>query len=197
MRCSDRSILASNCSESIEVPFVVDPAVIDEFQFTDIWGDPIYRITNGATISFDPTRSDDSTTPDDTEDEPIDANATAKADDYLFEEIYTNYEYALIDAINAGDFSLVEHMLLPGSSLYDEQKSLVESLHERGITEELIDYEILAADFDADNGVIQMTVREVVKVIKRDSVSESDNIWDYTVTQSEDGMFQFSDLRKH
>jgi hypothetical protein len=128
--------------------------------------------------------------------ETVDPNASVKADSFIYEELYSNYENALIEAINAGDFSLVEYMLMPGSSLYRSQKALVENLHSRGITEELIDFAILDAQYNEDSGVILMTVKEQINVVKPDSESTVNSTWVYTVNRNDEGMFEFSKIEK-
>lgn len=127
---------------------------------------------------------------------PVPAEASTKADDYLFDELYRNYEESLVNAINAGDFALVEDMLLPGSSLYKEQKALVKNLSEKGIKEKLVSYDILDAQYNKDSATIRMRVNEEVKVIKQDGESVVKSTWIYTVTQSGDGMFRFSEIKK-
>lgn len=126
---------------------------------------------------------------------PVPAESKAKADGYLYDELVRNYEVSLIDAINARDFSLVEHMLAKGSPLYDAQKKLVDNLGQKGITEELIDYEVIDASTDA-NKSIYLTVREKIKIIRQDGQSTENFTWVYTVKPDKQGMLQFSDIRK-
>lgn len=121
---------------------------------------------------------------------------TVKSDDARWDELVSNYEYSLIDAINANDFSLVEYMLLKGSSLYEAQKKLVANLNQKGISEELVDFEIKEIKYSEQKKEYYLTVREKINIIKKDGESTNEYTWMYTVKQDEQGMFKFSEIKK-
>ncbi len=58
-------------------------------------------------------------------------------------DLLYDYVYGLNDAINAGDFSLVSSVFVPGSEIYNNQRKLVQSLSSRGITENVISLDML------------------------------------------------------
>ena len=182
--------LVSGGTAAASVGFRADLGEVDELMYGNN-GEAVYRITAFPAIEG---YQDDSTTTEAVEEVP--AGSGVKADSYLYEELYLNYENSLIDAINNGDFSLVEHMLFPDSNLYKSQKQLVENLSKQGTKEELVEFEIQEAMFDETSGTVFLTVREKVKIIKASGESVSDNTWKYTIQQAESGMFQFSDISK-
>jgi len=121
--------------------------------------------------------------------------AGTKADSFYIEEVARNYTSAVIDAINDNDFSRLENLLVPNSSLYDSQKKLVSDLYARNIKLELFDYDI---DFDLDcleeqgeagiYWVYEVYVTESVGVKypdKQDFETKEYN-WVYTIVLSED-----------
>jgi len=58
-------------------------------------------------------------------------------------DLLHDYVYGLNDAINAGDFSLVSLVFVPGNEIYNNQKRLVQSLYDRGIEEKVISLDML------------------------------------------------------
>lgn len=129
-----------------------------------------------------------------TDTENVDANV--KADTYYAEQLINSYEYSLIEAINQGDFSLVEPYLLPGSKLYYSQKELVSSLYDRGIKEELVDFEINDMVRTEKPGVYDVHVYEAINIIRADGTSQVKEFnWIYTVHVAEDEL-GISDIRE-
>lgn len=122
---------------------------------------------------------------------------SVKADSVIFEESYLSYVHSLINAINEGDFSLVEPSLVFDSKLYEAQKNLVTNLSKQGTKEELIKAEILDFSFDDQNRVLTLTAREVVKIKPKDGEEKiSENTWKYTAVQVDENIFQFSEISK-
>ncbi|WP_216830606.1 DUF5050 domain-containing protein [Alkalihalobacterium elongatum] len=107
---------------------------------------------------------------------------STKADGYYVDGIVRNYIPLLIDAINYNDFSIVEPTLLPGSPLYNDQKKLVQNLNDKGISEYLIDYDIL--DIREGNNANEYLVKtyELIEIYQSDGTSEvKEFFWVYTV----------------
>ncbi|MFV8826446.1 zinc ribbon domain-containing protein [Alkalihalobacterium sp. APHAB7] len=101
---------------------------------------------------------------------------------YVEEKVYDlmeSYSHKLIEAINKGDFKIVEPYLKSGSSLYNDQKSLVDRLSERGVKEEYVKSEII--DFEMDGETIYIETYEVTKIIYSNGNEEvKDFTWIYT-----------------
>ena len=75
------------------------------------------------------------------------------------EAVVERYLHNFDDAMSNEDFSYIEDCLLPGSSIYDEQKEYVK----QGIKEKLSSYEIVSVDYsDSENCVV--TTRETFSV---------------------------------
>jgi predicted small lipoprotein YifL len=187
----------SGGQRSLRVGFVTQPQDVSELIF-NVGPNAVYRIT-----SFDGGLSSSEGSPATLEASPSTDNApaieggNAKSDDFIFEDNYSGYLIALIEAINSGDFSLVEIHLLYDSDLYAQQQKLVQTLSTNGTREELIGYEIQSTSYDEESSTLTMTVREQIKVTASDGTEkETDNIWTYTALQVDQEVFQFSSIAK-
>lgn len=191
------TVVLSGGQRSLRVGFVVQPQDVSELIFSD-GQTPVYRITSfddgtssseGSNVQPEPPAIPDES--------PAIEGGNAKSDDFVFEENYLGYLYALIEAINSGDFSLVEIHLLYDSELYAEQQKLVQSLNAKGIREELDGYEIQSTSYDEESSTLTVTAREKVKVIKPDGTEKmTDNVWTYKALEVDYGVFQFSSIAK-
>jgi hypothetical protein len=94
------------------------------------------------------------------------------------------YEKKLIEAINSNNFSTVEPILTPGSELYNSQKALVENLAKKGITEELVSYEITDVKAGDKAGEYKATVKEKTTIKSPNSSETKDFNWVYTVVMN-------------
>lgn len=109
-------------------------------------------------------------------------------------ELIDSYEHDMVSAINFNDFDLVDMYIQDGSPLYKSQKSLVESLNEKGFSEELLDYEIIDFDTVADDE-LDVEVYESHIIIDSDGNQEMvEHIWIYTVIIVDDKLLLY-DLR--
>lgn len=88
----------------------------------------------------------------------------AKADTFYVEEVISNYEELLINAINENDFSKIENLLVPNSNLYISQKKLVPDLYKKNIKEKLINFEIAKIEDLSKNGVYKVYVIEKIAI---------------------------------
>ncbi|PAD20127.1 hypothetical protein CHH64_15410 [Terribacillus saccharophilus] len=96
-----------------------------------------------------------------------------------------NYLYGLIDAINYDSFSSVSPYLADGSALYESQRTLVDNLTSKSITESLDDYEITSYKEDGDSATI--TTKESITISYSNGTSEQqDYNWTYTAEKSGD-----------
>lgn len=99
----------------------------------------------------------------------------------LLPEFIMDYENNMVSAINNKDFDFVKPCLLEGSPLYESQKGLVKNLNEKGITEELLYYEILDVG-EIVNNSLEVKVYEKHNVISPDgSEKVTEYVWIYTV----------------
>lgn len=113
--------------------------------------------------------------------------------DLVTKTIY-NYEYSIVNAINKGDFSIVEPYLYYNSSLYKSQNGLVTSLYSKGTTEELLSYEIKSAAMKGN--LFKIITHERFRINKKDKepvVMEFD--WVYNGILS-DGKLQLTDIAR-
>lgn len=186
----------SGGQRSLRIGFVTQPQDVSELIF-NVGPNAVYRIT-----SFEGGLSASEGSPPVLEASPNANNApieggNAKSDDFIFEDNYTGYLNALIEAINSGDFSLVEIHLLYDSDLYAQQQKLVQTLSTNGTREELIGHEIQSTSYDEESSELTMKVREEIKVIAADGTEKTtDNVWSYTALQVDQGVFQFSSIAK-
>lgn len=182
----------SGGQRNLRVGFVVKPDEVHELFFYD-GSEPIYQITALQSGYLEATN----TTAIPSDENTFIEGGNAKSDDFIFEDNYTGYLNALIEAINSGDFSLVEIHLLYDSDLYSQQQKLVETLSANGTREELVGYEIKSTSYDEESSELTMKVREQIKVIAADGTDKTtDNVWTYTALQVDQGLFQFSSIAK-
>ncbi|KHL95872.1 hypothetical protein QW71_09680 [Paenibacillus sp. IHB B 3415] len=189
----------SGGQRTLRVGFVVQPQEVSELIF-NVGQNAVYRITSfegGLSASQNVTVVPPVAEPKPVENTPAIEGGNGKSDDFIFEDNYLGYLNSIIEAVNTGDFSLVEIHLLYDSDLYTQQQKLVQKLSEKGTREELADYEIQSTSFDEENGVLTMRVREQIKVIALNGTEKmTDNVWTYTALQVDQGVFQFSSIAK-
>ncbi|MGI6752160.1 MAG: TcaA NTF2-like domain-containing protein [Anaerovoracaceae bacterium] len=92
-----------------------------------------------------------------------------------------NYMIQLVNAINRGDYSLVEPYIARGSKLEGYQTKLVKDLYSQGTKEELLNYEILSlVRMDDDN--LEAIVKESHKMMYVDGTDgQLNHQWRYTI----------------
>ncbi|NUU63049.1 TcaA NTF2-like domain-containing protein [Paenibacillus agri] len=185
----------SGGQRNLRVGFVVKPEEVSELFFYD-GSEPIYQITALQSVFSNNVIAPNDTLAS-TEESSFIEGGNAKSDDFIFQDNYLGYLNSLIEAINTGDFSLVEIHLLYDSDLYAQQQKLVQTLSEMGTREEMTDYEIQSTSYDEDSSTLTMKVREQIKVIAADgTVKATDSSWMYTALQVDQGVFQFSSIAK-
>nr|WP_289037179.1 zinc-ribbon domain-containing protein [uncultured Allobacillus sp.] len=98
------------------------------------------------------------------------------------------YVEHLVEAINAGDYSLVSPYILSGSSLESDQQSLVKRLYEAGTTEELKSFEVLSVEESGDGWKAKS--REEITINYESGESETNTYeWTYTVVEKDGEYF--------
>lgn len=116
-------------------------------------------------------------------DEDVEAAITSQVEGYV------NH---LVDAINAGDYSIVEPYIASGSSLESDQQGLVDRLSEAGTTQEVDSVEVVSVDADGD--AWKVDVEETITINYESGESETnDYSWTYTVVE-EDGAYVLSEI---
>jgi hypothetical protein len=104
------------------------------------------------------------------------------------------YGNSLIEAINNGDFSIVESYLLPHSNLYLSQVKLVDDLYNKGIIEHLYTFNIeLVRRIDENKYEVQTFEEIGIEDGKKEDVEEFQ--WVYTV-ENVNGQYLLSDIKK-
>ncbi|GAA4067523.1 TcaA NTF2-like domain-containing protein [Amphibacillus indicireducens] len=100
----------------------------------------------------------------------------------LIASVTVNYIDYMVEAINAGDYSLVEPYIKSGSLLEDMQIGLVERLVEAGTTQEVIYREVIDIEQDGDQWFAYTD--ETIKINFESGDQESrDYNWKYTVVK--------------
>ncbi|THE12326.1 J domain-containing protein [Bacillus timonensis] len=111
----------------------------------------------------------------------------------LVEEFLYNYMADSVNAINYQDFSYVEYYLAANSKRYSEQLDYTQYLIEKGITEELLSFELVDVK-EIGNQIYEATTRESYTIFYGDGTS-SDKKFEsrFHIIQS-DGSFEVSEL---
>jgi hypothetical protein len=104
-----------------------------------------------------------------------------------------NYGNGLIEAINNGDFLIVESYLLPGSELYISQRKLVDDLSSQGIVENFNTFNIESIR-KVDGTVFEVETFEEVSIERAGTQEIKVFQWIYTV-QNVNGNYLLSDIR--
>lgn len=105
----------------------------------------------------------------------------------LPESAFGEYLVFLVNAVNSGDYTGAEKVMLKGSPLYQEQEALVEKLHSENTTEELKTWSILDKE-QIDDTHVRLISDEVILVTYGDGTSETlYQSFAYTCELTEDG----------
>jgi len=122
---------------------------------------------------------------------------TKESENKSVESLMSSYEKNIIEAINNNNFSKVEAYLLKGSSLYNSQKKLIQSLNKQKIKEKLTKYEIYALDYDYEKAEYKVYVLEevAIKYTGKNYVNKKYG-WCYTVKADKSGTYKLSDIIK-
>lgn len=100
-------------------------------------------------------------------------------DDEIY-NLFSNYAYGLIDAINSGSYYKVSPYIMPGSPLESDQMKLVSNLYSKGTTESLEGYNINSINWiDASTCTISVTETEGIYKANGSSQVKTFN-WTYT-----------------
>lgn len=138
---------------------------VDTEYLTDVQKQNVDTIINAEIKSSETKTDNDAQTP-----------ASDNAVNYLMNE----YAWSMVDAINAGDFSIVSHTLYPGSSLYTSQKDLVNKLYRQNITETMDSLTVTDITWTSDDSCTISTT-EAVYVNNANGSSEYKTYkWKYT-----------------
>lgn len=117
-----------------------------------------------------------------------------------FEDIYDiqnaidDYQYSLVSAINYRDYTFVAPFILTGSPLAKAQEELIDDLSSRGISEELIYYNI--HNITKLSNKYEARVSESHRIIYPNGESKQvNNTWTYTLVRN-NGEFYLTDIRR-
>ncbi|MEH7336849.1 hypothetical protein V7161_30020 [Neobacillus drentensis] len=110
------------------------------------------------------------------------------------EEAVKNYENALPEAVNQGDFTIVESFLLSDSPLYHAQIDLVNNLYSKNITENLYNFEIVSMNQETED-IYSVETNEEYGIVKNGKEERKTYKWIYTI-QNVDGQWLLSDIHK-
>lgn len=108
--------------------------------------------------------------------------SAGKSSKEYIDEIIGNYTRLWADAVNNHKFSLVEPYLIPGSTLYNSQRNLLEFLYKHEVREEFVQSRILGYSHPGENGVYKVSVYEEYNIIYKNGKKENKGYnWIYTV----------------
>ncbi|MDO5457911.1 MAG: hypothetical protein Q4F26_06135 [Atopococcus tabaci] len=93
--------------------------------------------------------------------------------------VVEDFIYYLPDAVNYGSFHYISDYIAAGSDLYTEQFDFVMDLYDRGIGEQLQDFQIRDTAINED-GSISIKTREIFNIYNSQAAEESTS--DYTAT---------------
>lgn len=91
------------------------------------------------------------------------ANVTVQNTDEQPESALGEYLVFLVNAVNSGDYTGADEVMLKGSSLYQEQEALVKKLHSENTTEKLKTWSVLEKE-QLDGTHARITSDEVIEV---------------------------------
>lgn len=174
----------------------IDPYTgkVYDFEYMDIKVNPNDTTNNKEPISSTtdiPQNTQLTKTPQsDTTAIPTTKPEATKAENFYIEEVISNYETLLVEAINNNDFSLIESLLVPNSNLYNSQKKLVSDLYTKNIKEKLIDFNIESIENTGKNGIYKVYVSESIgiKYLDKQDFETKKYDWIYTVVKSKDSI---------
>lgn len=111
------------------------------------------------------------------------------------EDLMNNYCNSLCEAINEGDYSIVEPYILNGSSLETAQIKLVDNLYDKGTKEEFVDISIDEINMNSDNTRCSVFVTETEVIYYPDGSSDEKTFnWEYTASY-DNYSWRLSDLK--
>lgn len=120
----------------------------------------------------------------------------SRVDTLKIKELIANYEKSLVEAINTGDFSIVERYLAQGSNLYKSQQKLVSNLYSKQTKEKLVTFSIQAITSMGENTYKVSVVEKIgIKTAKQNVYTNKEFRWTYTVIVR-NGHYFLSDIEK-
>lgn len=103
------------------------------------------------------------------------------------ETVFADYLFFLVDAVNSGDYTGAEKVMLKGSSLYKEQEALVKRLYSKNTKEEILTWSIMDKE-QIDDTHVRLISDEVIQVTYGDGTSKKlYQSYAYTCELTEDG----------
>lgn len=129
--------------------------------------------------------------------EEIDELGSKKADTFYIEMLIDGYEKALIYAVNNNKFSFVEKYLIENSNLYNAQKKLISELYNKGVKEDLIEFDIKDIKIEENKNTYKVFVTEkiAIKYSEEADFKVKEFNWIYTVIYN-NGELGLSDIKK-
>lgn len=108
-------------------------------------------------------------------------------DEKVYKEVLENYVYFFTDAVNSGDYSNAGSVMKAGSQIYNQQEKVVESLHNKGIREEVQSCQVKSVK-EVDSSTVKIVSKESILVIYSDGTSKViDQSYEYICEKIGDG----------
>lgn len=130
---------------------------------------------------------------DSMDDESSEASDSSEGELAAVETVVENYVHGLVNAINAGDYSLVSETIVSGSDLDTMQKDLVERLYDAGMSQKVIS--VTVEDMtEITPGEWEVTTNEMIELTYESGETETEVYeWTYTV-EGNNGDYGISNL---
>ncbi|WP_163580846.1 TcaA NTF2-like domain-containing protein [Gracilibacillus saliphilus] len=126
------------------------------------------------------------------QDKVVDNSQIGDDVDEELSEITLSYINKLVDAINSGNYDIVEPYIQENSALEEMQQGLVDRLYDNGTTQEVMDSEVTKIEVSDDSWKIN--TNETIKIMYGSGEEETqDYAWTYTVVE-DDGNFLLSNI---
>ena len=100
------------------------------------------------------------------------SNTKALNTDEQPESAFGEYLVFLVNAVNSGDYTGADEVMLKGSSLYQEQEALVKKLHSENTTEKLKTWDVVDKE-QIDDTHVRLISDEVIEVTYGDGTSKT------------------------
>jgi membrane-associated protein TcaA len=123
------------------------------------------------------------------EDEPESESVDTSSEASSIEEFMKDYIYLSVNAMNAGDFSMVESYHDPDGKSYQESKDYVDYIASKGIKEDILSVEVI--DYRESGDGYFVTTQEEYDIFYTDGTSKRKKFSStYRLTQDEEGQYQ-------
>lgn len=110
-----------------------------------------------------------------------------ETEEKVYQEALENYVNFFTDAVNSGNYSNADSVMKAGSKIYNQQEKVVESLHNKGIREEVQSCQMKSVK-EVDSSTVKIISKESILVTYSDGTSKViDQSYEYRCEKTADG----------